>query len=542
MTESAGLGARQPVARPRRAGSVGVPAPGLSVQIVGEDGVPCAAGEPGEIRVSGAAVFPGYLFDDDPSPFDAEGRLCTGDVGFLDANGELCVRGRLAFALTVGDRVVCAEEVEAVMAGHPAVVAAAAAPFERAFGVLVVSRDASASTLEELRQHAQPAAAGLRAPAPDRGHRGDPADGLGQDRPPRGFTMAGKRARDRLIRAALRAARDHATPFYLFDRQGARENIRRWRGLAGDFAEVFYPYKCNRHPALLDLAQRGGLGAEVTVAADVEQARSHLSGERIVFQGPAKDPRSLLRVLASGGWVVADSPEDAAATLSAAADASRRAEVSASPASEVRRAGTGAFRHGSAGAARARAAHLRARACRPRPGSPFIWGRAWRGPRGTPRRSARPPSAWRALGDFGAAPAVLDVGGGFPAAGEARRDRARPRSDPARRPGGVSARDRARGRALGPRSQGVRRARQGDRVGRLPPRDARRPRGGKNGPRGRFPARPRSTSCRGAATRSRPYPGGAPGRASRSPDRCRSAWTCSRRANGSAELARAISW
>jgi fatty-acyl-CoA synthase len=154
LTESSGLGSRQRRDLPSRPGSCGEIAPGIEITIVREDESACVAGEPGEIRLRGAAVFEGYLSAADPDPFDAEGRLRTGDAGFLDEAGELCVRGRLAFALRAGDRLLCAEEVEAAIAEHPGVAEAAAAPWERSFGVLVVVRDGSAALLDEIRAHA----------------------------------------------------------------------------------------------------------------------------------------------------------------------------------------------------------------------------------------------------------------------------------------------------------------------------------------------------------------------------------------------------
>jgi len=158
LTESAGLGARQRCDRPRRPDSSGSVAPGLDVSIVAVHGAPAGVGEPGEIRMRGPAVFGGYLSPDDPSPspspFDAEGRLCTGDVGVLGMDGELSVRGRLAYSLTSGGRVLCAEEVEAALEEHPGVVRAAAAPVGRAFGVLVVAREGSPGLIAGIRRHA----------------------------------------------------------------------------------------------------------------------------------------------------------------------------------------------------------------------------------------------------------------------------------------------------------------------------------------------------------------------------------------------------
>ena len=164
MTESSGLASRQRQDRPRRPRSSGPAAPGMEVSIVGEDDCVCGPGEAGEIRLGGAAVFGGYLSQDDPSPFDALGRLRTGDAGFLDESGELCVRGRLDFALRSGDRILCAEEVEAAIAEHPGVAEAAAVPLGRAFGVLVVLRDPSETLLEEIREHAENRLPGFARP------------------------------------------------------------------------------------------------------------------------------------------------------------------------------------------------------------------------------------------------------------------------------------------------------------------------------------------------------------------------------------------
>jgi acyl-CoA synthetase (AMP-forming)/AMP-acid ligase II len=108
-------------------------------------------------------VFAGYLSPEDGSPFDEAGRLRTGDVGFIDESGELCVRGRLAFALVAGDRIVCAEEVEAAMAEHPGVSEAAVAPLERDFGLLVVARDDGVDA-GELRAHAEKRLPGFARP------------------------------------------------------------------------------------------------------------------------------------------------------------------------------------------------------------------------------------------------------------------------------------------------------------------------------------------------------------------------------------------
>jgi acyl-coenzyme A synthetase/AMP-(fatty) acid ligase len=51
--------------------------------------------------------------------------------------------------------VLCAEEVEAAIAEQPGVAGVAAAPFERAFGVLVVTEDPSDAFIARIREHVE---------------------------------------------------------------------------------------------------------------------------------------------------------------------------------------------------------------------------------------------------------------------------------------------------------------------------------------------------------------------------------------------------
>ncbi len=67
----------------------------------------------GEILVAGPTVAPAATAED--------GWLHTGDVGALDARGHLTVTGRAADTIVTGGENVAPAEVEAVLAGHPAV-------------------------------------------------------------------------------------------------------------------------------------------------------------------------------------------------------------------------------------------------------------------------------------------------------------------------------------------------------------------------------------------------------------------------------------
>ncbi len=153
LTETSALGTRQHFDRPRRSGSSGLPAPGMAIAVVGEDGAGVATGETGEIRISGSAVFRGYADPAEPSPFDAQGRFRTGDLGFLDEAGELHVRGRAAASIWARGRVLCAEELEGAVLEKAGVSEAAAVALGDAFGLLLVTEDPSESFLAEVRAH-----------------------------------------------------------------------------------------------------------------------------------------------------------------------------------------------------------------------------------------------------------------------------------------------------------------------------------------------------------------------------------------------------
>lgn len=59
-----------------------------------ENGKEAEIGEEGEICVRGPAVMSGYLSADGECAIDGEGRLHTGDLGYLDRDGNLHITGR----------------------------------------------------------------------------------------------------------------------------------------------------------------------------------------------------------------------------------------------------------------------------------------------------------------------------------------------------------------------------------------------------------------------------------------------------------------
>jgi len=104
--------------------SVGKPPPAVEVRIVDEDGQPLPPGEEGEVTVLSPAMATGYAGADLAELNEAAfpgGRYRTGDVGTLDAEGVLRLRGRTKLLIEVGGFKVDPIEVEDVLAQHPQV-------------------------------------------------------------------------------------------------------------------------------------------------------------------------------------------------------------------------------------------------------------------------------------------------------------------------------------------------------------------------------------------------------------------------------------
>jgi long-chain acyl-CoA synthetase len=109
--------------RPRRPLQVGVPLPGIEVEIVDLDGDVVEHGDPGEILVRGPNVFAGYF--EDPvatkAALDSGGWLHTGDVGVMDDDGSITIVDRNKDLIIVSGFNVFPAEVEHVLEEHPAV-------------------------------------------------------------------------------------------------------------------------------------------------------------------------------------------------------------------------------------------------------------------------------------------------------------------------------------------------------------------------------------------------------------------------------------
>jgi long-chain acyl-CoA synthetase len=120
-------------------GSVGAPLPGIELRLVDNDGRadpitldPDDSGDTfdeegggtGLVSIRGANLFSGYWPDGSHGP-DDEGWFRTGDLGFLDADGDLHLVDRANDLITVNGFNVYPHEVENVIAELPGVAEAA---------------------------------------------------------------------------------------------------------------------------------------------------------------------------------------------------------------------------------------------------------------------------------------------------------------------------------------------------------------------------------------------------------------------------------
>jgi propionyl-CoA synthetase len=113
---------------PIKAGSPTVPVPGYQVQILGDDGKPVPSGTQGAICIK-LPLPPGTLptvWGDDQRYVDSylaafDGYYLTGDGGYLDEDGYLFVLGRTDDVMNVAGHRLSSGQIEAALAGHPAV-------------------------------------------------------------------------------------------------------------------------------------------------------------------------------------------------------------------------------------------------------------------------------------------------------------------------------------------------------------------------------------------------------------------------------------
>ena len=120
------LGRRAPVDQASGTLSIGVPLPGLDADVVDPDGNPVAPGEQGELVLSGPQIVSGYWRNEAATSSTMPGgRLHTGDVAVMDADGWVYLVDRLKDQINASGYKVWPREVEDALYEHEAVFEAA---------------------------------------------------------------------------------------------------------------------------------------------------------------------------------------------------------------------------------------------------------------------------------------------------------------------------------------------------------------------------------------------------------------------------------
>ena len=103
---------------PAADGLVGTPLPGVSLELVPEDGAPAGGGR---VLVRGPSVIAGYADGVDQDSFTRGGFL-TGDLGTIDSRRRLTLAGRVSSFVNVAGRKVQPDEVERVLREYDGIV------------------------------------------------------------------------------------------------------------------------------------------------------------------------------------------------------------------------------------------------------------------------------------------------------------------------------------------------------------------------------------------------------------------------------------
>ena len=107
----------------RVCGTVGLPLPGVSLRVQGDDGKPLPQGDIGGIQVKGPNVFAGYwnMPEKTAEDFTADGYFKTGDVGKIDSKGYVTIVGRSKDLIISGGYNVYPAEIEGYINNLPGV-------------------------------------------------------------------------------------------------------------------------------------------------------------------------------------------------------------------------------------------------------------------------------------------------------------------------------------------------------------------------------------------------------------------------------------
>jgi malonyl-CoA/methylmalonyl-CoA synthetase len=122
MTET-NMNTSNPLDGERKAGTVGLPLPGVEIRVVDLEGKGLSAGEIGDLQVRGANVFKGYwkMQEKTAEDFTDDGFFNTGDKAQVDTDGYVSIVGRSKDLVITGGLNVYPKEVELFLDTIPGV-------------------------------------------------------------------------------------------------------------------------------------------------------------------------------------------------------------------------------------------------------------------------------------------------------------------------------------------------------------------------------------------------------------------------------------
>jgi long-chain acyl-CoA synthetase len=127
LTEASPIVSCNPIDGTDKGGTIGLPFPSTDVKLVDDADKDVAPGEPGELWVRGPQVMKGYWNrQDETDKVMTDGWLRTGDIATMDTDGFLKIVDRKKDMILVSGFNVYPNEVEDVVASHPAVLEVAA--------------------------------------------------------------------------------------------------------------------------------------------------------------------------------------------------------------------------------------------------------------------------------------------------------------------------------------------------------------------------------------------------------------------------------
>jgi long-chain acyl-CoA synthetase len=122
MTETGPAGTNIPPTRPDKVGTIGVPLPGIYVDVVALDDPRrvLPQGEIGELRIFGPNVTAGYLNQpEENARAFCDGGFLTGDIGFMDDEGFFTIVDRKKDMILSGGFNVYPQLIEQMIYQHP---------------------------------------------------------------------------------------------------------------------------------------------------------------------------------------------------------------------------------------------------------------------------------------------------------------------------------------------------------------------------------------------------------------------------------------